>query len=119
MVSAAPRILTNAWVKASWKEYVAIADVLDNQTKLEKAQFYYDNGFMRIENMTTGFSHGRNHSLLASAIQTSYRMFNHFGDKGLVTHSLKQNIDLLFLIAHHLPFAEASVDNGAAQRKGF
>ena len=68
MVSAAPRILTNAWVKASWEEYVAIADAPDNQTKLEKAQFYYDSGFMRIENMTTGFSHGRNHSLLASAI---------------------------------------------------
>ena len=67
MVSAPPRILTNAWVKASREEYVAIADNSARQTGLENAQFYYDDGFMRIENMTTGLPYGRNHSLLASA----------------------------------------------------
>lgn len=67
MVSAPPKILTNTWVKAAWDEFVAIADNPD-QIKLGKAQFYYDNGSMRIENMTTGFSHGRSHFLLASAI---------------------------------------------------
>jgi len=73
MVSAAPKILTNAWVKASWEEFVALAQPLqqriaygsEHQTRLEKAQFYYSDGLMEIEDIPTGFSHGRSQALIA------------------------------------------------------
>ena len=68
MVSALPKILTNTWVKASWEEYVAIADHPDSKIGLEKAKFYYDDSKMRVEQMTTGSAHGINHFLLSSII---------------------------------------------------
>lgn len=68
MVSAPPKILTNTWVKASWDEFIAIADNPDNSDGLDKAKFYYDRGQMRIEDMTTGSAHALNHFLLSSII---------------------------------------------------
>ena len=68
MVSAPPKILTNTWVKASWDEFIAIADNPDHPSGLEKAKFYYDRGQMRIENMTTGAPHGFNHFFLSSVL---------------------------------------------------
>ena len=68
MVSAPPKILTNTWVKASWDEFIAIADNPNSPADLEKAKFYYDRGQMRIENMTTGAPHAFNHFLLSSVL---------------------------------------------------
>ena len=68
MVSAAPKILTNTWVKASWDEFIAIADNPNHPNGLEKAKFYYDRGQMRIEDTTTGAPHGFNHFFLSSVL---------------------------------------------------
>lgn len=68
MVGAPPKILTNTWVKASWDEFIAIADNPDSPANLEKAKFYYERGRMRIEDMTTGPAHGFNHFFLSSVL---------------------------------------------------
>jgi len=44
---AQPTPVTDAWVAASWDEFLAVAQ----QPGFEKARTYYDNGYMRIETM--------------------------------------------------------------------
>lgn len=51
---------TNAWVQASWREFLALTERPD----LKNACFYYDSGWMRIETMLIGSAHGRDNSVL-------------------------------------------------------
>jgi hypothetical protein len=46
-IAASPKIelLCDRWVKASWLEFIALAD----DPSLERARFYYDRHAMRIE----------------------------------------------------------------------
>ncbi|MCU0570254.1 MAG: hypothetical protein MUF49_27230 [Oculatellaceae cyanobacterium Prado106] len=57
-------LVTDAWVSATWEEFLAIV----NRPELEKAQCYYDQGWMRIETMPIGFAHARDNALLASVV---------------------------------------------------
>lgn len=64
MISNSPPVtIINTWVKASWNEFLAVAAAEVNPD-LEKASFYYDTGYMMIEQMPTGFSHDQDHYLL-------------------------------------------------------
>ena len=107
MVSAPPKILTNTWVKMSWEAFVVIADD-PTQTKLEKAKFYYDNGYMRIENMTTGAAHALNHFLLSSVIslygtlkEVNYQPFDNASFRKLGERDCQP--DLALYIGEQLP----------------
>lgn len=67
MVGAVPvtqNWVTDTWVKASWEEFVALADAPD----LEKARFYYDTDSMRIETIPIGSGHGRDNTLLSQTV---------------------------------------------------
>ncbi|MBW4488750.1 MAG: Uma2 family endonuclease [Trichocoleus desertorum ATA4-8-CV12] len=67
MVSTSPtpkNLITDAWVKASWEEFLALADSPES----EKARFYFDNGFMRVETMPVGSGHGRDNTLLSQVV---------------------------------------------------
>lgn len=45
---AAPQnLVTDAWVKSTWEEFLAACD----RPEMEKARCYYDAGWMRIETM--------------------------------------------------------------------
>lgn len=68
MVNAIATITTNAWVKATWEDFSALAEgsVLEDRDK--KFKFYYDNGWMRIEDMSIGSAHGQDNSILAAVI---------------------------------------------------
>jgi Uma2 family endonuclease len=57
-------LITDAWVKASWEEFLALADSPES----EKARFYFDNGFMRVETMPVGSGHGRDNTLLSQVV---------------------------------------------------
>ncbi|MBE9077314.1 Uma2 family endonuclease [Romeria aff. gracilis LEGE 07310] len=64
MVNASPTLIADAWVKATWDEFLALAE----QPELEKARFYYDSGRMRIETMPIGSAHGRDNGTLAASV---------------------------------------------------
>lgn len=67
MVSTSPtpkNLVTDTWVKASWEEFLALAD----SPEFEKARFYYDNSFLRIETMPVGAGHGRDNTLLSQVV---------------------------------------------------
>ncbi|MBA3924550.1 MAG: Uma2 family endonuclease [Nostocaceae cyanobacterium] len=50
-------LTTDTWVPATWEEFVAMCNQLEafiERPELEKAQCYYDYGWMRIETISTG-----------------------------------------------------------------
>ncbi|MFB2939334.1 Uma2 family endonuclease [Aerosakkonemataceae cyanobacterium BLCC-F154] len=55
---------TDTWVKATWEEFLELAD----NPEYEKARFYYHQGYMRIEMAALGSRHGRQNSLVANVI---------------------------------------------------
>jgi Uma2 family endonuclease len=58
------QLTTDAWVPASWNEYLNAVEALVCQD----AKGYYYWGCMRLEMLPVGFDHGINHSLIALAI---------------------------------------------------
>lgn len=52
---------TDTWVKASWEEFLELAD----NPEYEKARFYYNQGCMRVEMAAIGSHHGRQNSVIA------------------------------------------------------
>ncbi len=67
MVSTLPEaksLVTDAWVKVSWDEFLALAtNPVD-----DKSRFYYDDGQMRVETMPIGAGHGRDNTLLSQIV---------------------------------------------------
>jgi hypothetical protein len=64
-IEAKPEIVSDVWVKASWDEFMALAD----DPSLDKARFYYDRSFMRIEMSPIGAIHARSHGIVSNLIQ--------------------------------------------------
>lgn len=61
---ATQTLVTDAWVQASWKDFLALTERPD----LKNARFYYDSGWMRIETMPVGSAHGRDNSVLSTVM---------------------------------------------------
>ncbi len=55
----------DTWVKASWSEFLALADNPD----YEKGKFYYYRGYMRIEMSAVGPLHARENSIISSVVK--------------------------------------------------
>lgn len=108
MVSTPQALITNTWVKASWDEFLALANAAEAHTELKKARFYYDNGQMRIEDMPIGFSHSRGHGLLSSTV-TLYGTFKNLNllllDNGSFRKAGEQECqpDIAFYAGSSLP----------------
>jgi Uma2 family endonuclease len=58
------RPITDTWVIASWEAYLRL---LENPL-YEKAKGYYYKGHMRLEMSPVGFDHGRDHTIVSTAI---------------------------------------------------
>jgi Uma2 family endonuclease len=67
----------NAWIKASWDDFIQIADNPD----YTKFKFYYYNGEARVEPISTGSDHSNDHALVIMAIGI------YFAVKGLAINS--------------------------------
>jgi Uma2 family endonuclease len=59
-------LTSDVWVKASWDEFIALA----NESSLEKARFYYDHSFMRIEMSPVGLIHAHENGIVYKVIST-------------------------------------------------
>jgi Uma2 family endonuclease len=66
MLSSSPKqnFVTDTWMKASWEEFIALAD----DPAYEKGRFYYDHGYMRVEMPPLGFRHGRQNSVTSKVV---------------------------------------------------
>lgn len=53
-------LTTDVWVKATWEEYLAVA----NDPRYEKGRFYYHQGYMRVEMSPAGPRHGHQNSIV-------------------------------------------------------
>jgi Uma2 family endonuclease len=59
-----PAFVQDAWVQASWDQFLSLA----NDPALDRAKFYYNRGWMRIEMSPVGPSHAQDNGLLASIV---------------------------------------------------
>ena len=57
-------IISDRWVKATWDEFIALAD----DPSLEKGRFYYDNHKMRIEMSPVGPIHAHENAIVSKVI---------------------------------------------------
>lgn len=67
MVNISPiKILeTDIWMKASWEEFLALAE----DPAYEKGKFYYHRGYMRSEMSPVGPLHARHNSIISSVVK--------------------------------------------------
>jgi Uma2 family endonuclease len=77
--------VTDAWVKATWEEFLALAD----SPELERARFYYDNGYMRIETMPIGSGHSQDYTLLSQTVSL-YGTIKNIRIKGFTNGSFRK-----------------------------
>jgi len=58
-------IVSDRWVKATWDEFIALAD----DPELEKGRFYYDQDKMRIEMSPVGPIHAHENSIVSNVVR--------------------------------------------------
>lgn len=65
-ITTAPKaeIVCDRWIKASWDEFIALAD----DPELEKGRFYYDQDKMRIEMSPVGPIHAHENAIVSKVI---------------------------------------------------
>lgn len=88
MVNTLPvplNLVTDAWVKATWEEFLALAD----SPELERARFYYDNGYMRIETMPIGSGHSQDNTILSQTVSL-YGTIKNIRIKGFTNGSFRK-----------------------------
>jgi Uma2 family endonuclease len=71
IVEVKPEIVSDVWVRASWEEFLALAE----EPSLDKAKFYYDQHLMRIEMSPVGPIHAHENSIVSNVVR-SFRKKN-------------------------------------------
>ncbi len=80
-----PAIGQDAWVQASWESFLSLAD----DPALEKAKFYYNHGWMRVEMSPVGLAHAEDNYLLAQIVSI-YAFSRGLRLRGLTNVSLRK-----------------------------
>lgn len=108
MVNSSPTIQTlesDTWVKASWEEFLALAENPD----YEKGKFYYYRGYMRSEMSPIGSSHSQDNHVTSNVINL-YATVKNIRIKGLINGSFRKpgirgfQPDLAFYIGSEFRF---------------
>lgn len=76
---------TDIWVKASWEEFLALAENPD----YEKGRFYYDKGDLRIEMSPIGSSHSQDNNVISNVVSL-YATVKNIRIKGLINGSFRK-----------------------------
>lgn len=96
---------TDIWVKASWEEFLALAENPD----YEKGRFYYDKGDFRIEMSPIGSSHSQDNNVISNVVSL-YATVKNIRIKGLINGSFRKpgirefQPDLAFYIGSEFRF---------------
>lgn len=87
MASSSPtqNLVADTWVKATWEEFMALAD----NPAYEKAKFYYEQGYLRIEMPPVGSSHSQDNSI-AHSVVSLYATVKNIRIKSLVNCSFRR-----------------------------
>lgn len=105
MVRSPTQMTTDTWVKASWEEFMELAD---NTTYVD-SRFYYDKGQLRIEMPPIGSSHSQDNNIISNVVNL-YATVNNIRIKGLVNGSFRKpglrefQPDLAFYIGSEFRF---------------
>ncbi len=115
MVNTLPtpqNLVTDDWVRSTWDKFVELCDPSrvsqGDRPDLEKAKFYYDDGWMRVERVPTSAGHGHFHMLLSQVVSL-FGMFKTVRIKGFTGGSFRRTglkecqPDLAFYIAEEIP----------------
>lgn len=78
-------LVTDAWVKATWEEFLALAD----NPELERARFYYNDGYIRIETMPIGSGHSQDNTILSQTVSL-YGTIKNIRIKGFTNGSFRK-----------------------------
>lgn len=78
-------LLTDTWVKASWKEFLAYAE----DDTYEYGRFYYDRGKLRIEMAPIGSGQGNSISITSNVVNL-FASLKRIRFKGLINTSLRK-----------------------------
>lgn len=85
MIQLQEKPTTNVWIKANWETYISTIESSDR----EQHQGYYYDGYMRIEDMTTGADHASDKGLIYLAI-TLFCMVREIQIQGLIGCSYRK-----------------------------
>jgi Uma2 family endonuclease len=109
MVTTPPyHLTTDIWVQTTWEEFVAVCDRLSDRQELEKAQCYYDAGWMRIETVGTGSGDGQDNTLLSQTVSL-FGIVKNIRLKGFTNTSFRRvgirecQPDLAFYVGEDIP----------------
>ena len=111
MTSSSPtqNFVADTWVKATWEEFMVLAD----NPEYKKANFYYECGYMRIEMPPIGSSHSQDNNIAAIVVNL-YASVRQIRIKGLVNCSFRRagirefQPDLAFYIGAEFRFPPRS-----------
>lgn len=81
----AQNLVTDTWIKASWEEFLTLADNPD----YEKESFYYHQEYMRIEMAAVGPLHSR-HNSVTSRVVNFYATLNNIRIVELINASFRR-----------------------------
>lgn len=76
---------TDIWMKASWEEFLALAE----NPAYEKGRFYYDKGDLRIEMSPIGSSHSQDNNVISNVVSL-YATVKNIRIKGLINGSFRK-----------------------------
>ncbi len=107
MASSSPihKLATDTWVKATWEEFIGLAD----KPAYEKGRFYYEQGYLRIEMPPIGSSHSQDNNIISNVV-SFYATVKNIRIKGLVNCSFRKpgirefQPDLAFYIGSEFRF---------------
>lgn len=80
-----PVVVRDAWVQSSWDRFLTLAD----DPALQKAKFYYNHGWMRIEMSPVGRAHAEDNYLIAQIVSI-YAFSRGLRLRGLTNVSLRK-----------------------------
>jgi Uma2 family endonuclease len=59
-----PAFVPDTWVRTNWDDYLSLTE----DSTLEKAKFYYNHGWMRVDMSPVGSAHAKDNSLIAQIV---------------------------------------------------
>ncbi|MGF1479976.1 MAG: Uma2 family endonuclease [Cyanophyceae cyanobacterium] len=103
--SSVPKLISDTWVKATWEEFIALAD----DPQYAEGRCYYDEGYLRIEMAALGPAHGQDNSIVSTVVVV-YAAVNNIPIKELTNTSFRKigvresQPDIAFYIGNSLQF---------------
>lgn len=104
-----PAFALNIWVRANWENYLSLTE----DATLEKAKFYYNHGWMRVDMSPVGSAHAKDNNLIAQIVSL-YAYAHSISLSGYVNPTLRKaglqeaQPDLAYYLTDQSPLPDRS-----------